>query len=95
MKKHNVPALYNVDTRKLTKKLRVHGAMLGKIEFNNEKIDFLNPYDINLVAKVSRTQVWEYDPSSKGKNCFFGFSFFVFFCFVFYFFCYYVMELLY
>ena len=33
--KHKIPALYNIDTRMLTKKLRVKGSMLGKIEFND------------------------------------------------------------
>ncbi len=28
---NNVPALYGVDTRELTKKLRTHGSMLGKV----------------------------------------------------------------
>lgn len=32
LKKHNVPALYGLDTRSLTKRLREHGAVLGKIE---------------------------------------------------------------
>jgi len=59
--KHNIPALYNIDTRMLTKKLRVNGSMLGKIEFNHlPKIELENPYDLNLVAHVSRKNVQEF-----------------------------------
>ena len=43
---NNIPALYDIDTRALTKMIREKGAMLGKIEFEHEKIDF---YDIVLV----------------------------------------------
>lgn len=32
LKKHGVPALYGLDTRGLTKRIREHGAVLGKIE---------------------------------------------------------------
>ncbi|CAM9480100.1 unnamed protein product, partial [Choristocarpus tenellus] len=31
LKKHNVPAIYGLDTRALTKRIRKHGAVLGKI----------------------------------------------------------------
>lgn len=33
LQEHNVPALYGIDTRALTKKIRETGAILGKIEF--------------------------------------------------------------
>ena len=33
LQQHNIPALYGIDTRALTKKIRVEGAMLGKITF--------------------------------------------------------------
>lgn len=36
LKSHNVPALYGLDTRSLTKRIRQHGAVLGKIELNNQ-----------------------------------------------------------
>ena len=35
LKKHNVPAMYGVDTRALTKKIRDAGAFLGKIEHDS------------------------------------------------------------
>lgn len=33
LQEHGVPALYGIDTRALTKKIRETGAILGKIEF--------------------------------------------------------------
>jgi len=57
LRKHNVPALFGIDTRELTKKIRVKGSLLGKIEFPSEKIEFEDPNLINLVAGVSRTEV--------------------------------------
>jgi carbamoyl-phosphate synthase small subunit len=65
MKKHNIPGLYNVDTRELTKKLREKGTILGKIEFNNEKIGFDNPNQRNLAAEVSIKKPVVY---KKGKK---------------------------
>jgi carbamoylphosphate synthase small subunit len=48
-----IPALYGIDTRELTKKLREKGAILGKIEFS-QKIAFEDPNLRNLVSEVSR-----------------------------------------
>merc|ERR1719334_2385189 len=67
--KHDIPALFGVDTRMLTKTLRVGGSMLGKIEFAHlPKIEFLNPYESNLVAKVSRNSVQEFKSKSSGPE---------------------------
>ena len=52
---HNIPAIYGLDTRALTKKLRVKGAMLGKIVFGQD-IPFDDPNKRNLVAEVSRKE---------------------------------------
>ena len=48
-----IPALFGVDTRKLTKRIRETGALLGKIQFENDKIPFEDPNQRNLVAGVS------------------------------------------
>ncbi len=52
-----VPAIYGIDTRLLTKRLRVAGSALGKIEHigavQGESISFVDPNAMNLVAKVS------------------------------------------
>jgi len=53
LKSHQVPALYGIDTRRLTKKLREKGTMLGKIIFNNLDVDLWDPNQENLVARVS------------------------------------------
>ncbi len=52
LKEHKIPALYGIDTRALTKKLREKGTMLGKIVFD-EDIGFYDPDKDNLVEKVS------------------------------------------
>lgn len=53
MKEHNIPGIYEIDTRELTKKLRKKGTMLGKIIYNKEKISFDDPNKRNLVSEVS------------------------------------------
>lgn len=56
LKEYNIPGLYDIDTRALTKILREKGSMLGKIEFEDDLIDFYNPNLENLVAKASISQ---------------------------------------
>lgn len=53
MVEHNIPGIYDVDTRELTKKLREKGTMLGKIVYDKENINFEDPNTRNLVAEVS------------------------------------------
>eukprot|EP00455_Lapot_gusevi_P002905 TRINITY_DN1119_c0_g1_i4.p1 TRINITY_DN1119_c0_g1~~TRINITY_DN1119_c0_g1_i4.p1 ORF type:complete len:1506 (-),score=632.79 TRINITY_DN1119_c0_g1_i4:111-4553(-) len=48
-----VPGIYGLDTRQLAKKIRVKGAMLGKIVFGDDEIPFADPNTRNLVAEVS------------------------------------------
>ncbi len=52
LKKEHIPALEIKDTRFLTKKIREHGVMLGKIICGDE-IPFHDPNTENLVANVS------------------------------------------
>ncbi|MBW6536077.1 MAG: glutamine-hydrolyzing carbamoyl-phosphate synthase small subunit [Mariniphaga sp.] len=56
LKEYEVPGIFDMDTRALTKILREKGSMLGKIEFGNEVIDFYDPNMENLVARVSCNQ---------------------------------------
>ncbi len=49
---HQVPAIYGIDTRALTEKLRENGTLLGKIIVDQE-IPFYDPNKVNLVAEVS------------------------------------------
>lgn len=53
LKENNVPGLYDIDTRALTKILREKGSMLGKIEFEDEPVEFYDPNMDNLVARAS------------------------------------------
>lgn len=53
LKSQRIPALYGVDTRQLTKELRLAGTMPAKILFNKEKLDFRNIDKENLVAESS------------------------------------------
>lgn len=52
LKEYNIPALFGIDTRALTKRLREKGTMLGKIFFDKE-VGFYDPNKDNLVDKVS------------------------------------------
>jgi len=52
LKKHNIPGIYGVDTRALTKILREKGTMLGKIVYEQD-IEMYDPDKENLVAQVS------------------------------------------
>jgi len=53
LKGQNIPALYGIDTRALTKNLREHGTIVGKIEFPGQPVAFEDPNTRNLVAEVS------------------------------------------
>lgn len=65
MKGYNIPGIYGIDTRELTKKLREKGTMLGKIVYDKETIDFKDPNKRNLVAEVSIKETIAY---KKGKK---------------------------
>ncbi len=51
--RNNIPGVYGIDTRALTKRIREKGAMLGKIEPEGTEISFFDPNKVNLVAEVS------------------------------------------
>jgi carbamoyl-phosphate synthase small subunit len=53
LKNHNVPGVYGIDTRALTKRIREKGAMLGKLEPEDTYIEFYDPNKVNLVEEVS------------------------------------------
>lgn len=52
---HKVPAISGIDTRALTKKIREHGCMLGKIVIDND-VEWIDPNKQNLVEQVSIKQ---------------------------------------
>ncbi|MBN1999431.1 glutamine-hydrolyzing carbamoyl-phosphate synthase small subunit [candidate division KSB1 bacterium] len=62
---HNVPGLYGVDTRMMTKILRDEGTMLGRLLFFTEEKEFYDPNKSNLVEKVSISEPVEYGSGEK------------------------------
>ncbi|MBD5203771.1 MAG: glutamine-hydrolyzing carbamoyl-phosphate synthase small subunit [Bacteroidales bacterium] len=66
LKEEKIPGIYGIDTRALTKLLREKGSMLGKITFEGgEDIDFHDPNQDNLIAKVSTKEVVEFGDGDK------------------------------
>ncbi|XP_015284737.1 PREDICTED: carbamoyl-phosphate synthase [ammonia], mitochondrial-like, partial [Gekko japonicus] len=62
-----VPALYGIDTRMLSKIIRDKGTVLGKIEFEGQPVEFLDPNKRNLVAEVSTKDVKVYGKGNPIK----------------------------
>jgi carbamoyl-phosphate synthase small subunit len=65
MKEYDIPGIYGVDTRELTKKLRTKGTMLGKIVKGQTKITLEDPNKRNLASEASIKQPIVYE---KGKK---------------------------
>jgi len=65
LKKNNIPGIYGVDTRALTKRLREKGTMLGRIICNKQDIKFYDPNQENLVAQVSTNKKEIYGSGSN------------------------------
>jgi carbamoyl-phosphate synthase small subunit len=65
MKQHDVPGIYGVDTRELTKTLRKKGTMLGKIIQNHNKIQLHDPNKQNLAAEVCINEPIVYKKGEK------------------------------
>eukprot|EP01065_Artemidia_motanka_P027111 TRINITY_DN32344_c0_g1_i1.p1 TRINITY_DN32344_c0_g1~~TRINITY_DN32344_c0_g1_i1.p1 ORF type:complete len:1512 (+),score=611.50 TRINITY_DN32344_c0_g1_i1:96-4631(+) len=66
LKENNVPGIYNVDTRALTKRLRTNGSMLGKLVIGSDdaaKLQFADPNKRNLAAEASRKEPEIYHPA--------------------------------
>ncbi|MDE5727366.1 MAG: glutamine-hydrolyzing carbamoyl-phosphate synthase small subunit [Duncaniella sp.] len=58
LNEEKIPGIYGIDTRALTKHLREHGSMLGKIVVEGcEEPEFYDPNQENLVGKVSCKEV--------------------------------------
>jgi len=69
LKEEKVVGIEGIDTRELTKILREHGSMSGKIVFEGgDDIPFENPNLVNQVAVVSTKEVEHYGNGSK-KVC--------------------------
>jgi carbamoyl-phosphate synthase small subunit len=67
MQEFNIPGIFGVDTRELTKRLRESGTMLGKIVYDSEgnDIPFEDPNKRNLVSEISIKSPVTY---KKGKK---------------------------
>jgi len=57
MEKQGIPGITGVDTRAITKAIRQHGSMLGRIvpASYTDEVPFEDPNSRNLIAEVSRT----------------------------------------
>jgi len=60
LQKNDIPGIYGIDTRALTKRLREKGSMLGKIEPEGTEISLYNPNNDNLVKQVSINEPMTY-----------------------------------
>lgn len=67
LKSEEVPGLYGIDTRALTKKLRQKGTMLGKIVMDGEDIPFFDPNRVEIVSQVSPAQPFIYQDSGSPR----------------------------
>ncbi|MAE43256.1 carbamoyl phosphate synthase small subunit [Candidatus Woesearchaeota archaeon] len=68
LKEYNIPGIFGVDTRELTKKLRESGTMLGKIIINDKDVRFYDPNKEDLVKKVTTKKPILYDSIKKLKK---------------------------
>lgn len=53
LKASEIPGIFGIDTRQLTKILREKGTMLGKIIYEDKDVELYDPNKDNLVAQVS------------------------------------------
>lgn len=69
LKREQVPGITGVDTRELTKVLREHGVMMGKIVFGEEADDVpeIGYEGVNYVDKVSCKEVIRYQEGAEKK----------------------------
>ena len=70
LKKEQIPGIYGIDTRALTKKLREHGVMMGRIVIGDGDLQFSAPNygDINYVDKVSCKEIICYQPDGSSES---------------------------
>ncbi len=65
LEKYKIPGITGIDTRALTKKLREHGVMLGRIVQDDAAVEsgsVADPNLLDLVAEVSCTEPVTYEP---------------------------------
>eukprot|EP00040_Diaphanoeca_grandis_P039152 m.258265 g.258265 ORF g.258265 m.258265 type:complete len:1509 (-) comp36354_c0_seq1:42-4568(-) len=64
--KEGIPGITGIDTRQLTKIIREHGSLLGKIVLPDQPIEIGDPMSRNLVAEVSCTAPVQYNARGGG-----------------------------
>lgn len=68
LKREHVPGITSVDTRELTKVLREHGVMMGKILFDDdEEVPEADYEGVNFVDKVSCKEIIRYNEGAGKK----------------------------
>jgi carbamoyl-phosphate synthase small subunit len=67
LKENDVPALYGIDTRALTKHLREKGAMLGKVIIDKD-VDYYDPNEEDVVGQVCIKKPTLYEPMNGSAN---------------------------
>ena len=69
LKREKVPGITGIDTRELTKVLREHGVMMGKILFDDEpdNIPEANYEGVNFVDQVSCKEIIRYNEGAGKK----------------------------
>ena len=60
LKREQVPGITGIDTRELTKVLREHGVMMGRIVFDDVENEIDNYEDVNYVDRVSCKEIIVY-----------------------------------
>ena len=71
LKREKIPAITGIDTRRLTKVLREHGVMMGRIELGGERSEVKGEKDtedygsVNWVEQVSCKEVITYRPETN------------------------------
>lgn len=70
LKRENVPGITGIDTRALTKVLREHGVMMGKIIFDDdpENIPTAEYEGVNYVSQVSCKEIIRYNEGKDKKK---------------------------
>jgi len=66
LKEEGIPALYGIDTRRLTKALREKGTMLGKIVLE-EDVELFDPNAVDIVKEVTIKEPMIYNPEGKRR----------------------------
>lgn len=67
MEREGIPGITGVDTRALTKRLRIKGCMLGKLVVNETEVPWDDPNTRNIVADVSVQEPRWYPASGEKK----------------------------